>query len=153
MFQEQFSAAYALAIRSHPDPVYLSLPMDDMDKPCPLARAPRRIHARISAEAPNTFYLCPQPRDHEYAVLQSYASFFELESVPGLKIPGIDIEALAKGYGVRGETVSDARLLGDAIKRGLDHDGPFVLQVDVVEQEPPLMGESGPKTQRETFTH
>src|SRR5580658_8054060 len=38
-------------------------------------------------------------RNSEYAVLQSYANFFELDDVPGLKIPGIDTTAVAQGYG------------------------------------------------------
>jgi benzoylformate decarboxylase len=90
-------------------------------------------------------------RNREYAVLQSYANFFELDGVPGLKIPGIDTAALAEGYGVPGETVNDARLLLGALKRGLEHDGPYLLQVDILATSPPVLGVSGPKTQRETF--
>jgi benzoylformate decarboxylase len=90
-------------------------------------------------------------RNHEYAVLQSYADLFELKGVPGLKIPGVDIESLAKAYGVRGETVRDAEFLSDALKRGLEHDGPYVLQIDILPTIPPLLGASGPKTQRETL--
>jgi benzoylformate decarboxylase len=90
-------------------------------------------------------------RNSEYAVLQSYADFFELNGLPGLRIPGVDTEILARGYGVPGETVRDARYLDDAIKRGFDHDGPYLLQVDVLGAHPPLLGESGPRTQRETL--
>jgi benzoylformate decarboxylase len=90
-------------------------------------------------------------RNREYAVLQSYANFFELDGVPGLKIPGIDTAVLAEGYGVPGETVNDARLLLGALKRGLEHDGPYLLQVDILATSPPVLGVSGPKTQRETF--
>ena len=90
-------------------------------------------------------------RNYEYAVFQSYADFFELESVPGLKIPGVDTEALDKGYGVSGETVCHARLLSEAVKRGLEHDGPYVLRVDILPTSPPLLGQSEPKTQCETL--
>jgi benzoylformate decarboxylase len=90
-------------------------------------------------------------RNHEYAVLQSYSDFFELQNVPGLKIPGVDIELLARGYGVPGETVADAASLCDAITRGLRHNGPYLLQVDILAVSPPLLGDSGPKTQRETL--
>jgi hypothetical protein len=44
-------------------------------------------------------------------------NFFELDAVPGLKIPGIDTEALAKRYSVPGGDVRDARLLRDVEKR------------------------------------
>jgi benzoylformate decarboxylase len=90
-------------------------------------------------------------RNHRYAVLQAYAEFFELDGVPGLEIPGIDLEALAAGYGVRGETVREGGQLASAVKRGLAQDGPYLLQVDIEMTHPPLLGGAGPRTQRETL--
>jgi benzoylformate decarboxylase len=44
-----FLRAYITAIQAPAGPVYLSLPMDDMDKDCPGLPLPRKIEARLSA--------------------------------------------------------------------------------------------------------
>jgi len=44
-----FLRAYITAIQAPAGPVYLSLPMDDMDKECPGLPLPRKIEARLSA--------------------------------------------------------------------------------------------------------
>jgi benzoylformate decarboxylase len=44
-----FMRAYATAVQAPAGPVYLSLPMDDMDKECPLVPAKRIIERRLSA--------------------------------------------------------------------------------------------------------
>jgi benzoylformate decarboxylase len=44
-----FLRAYAQAVQAPAGPVYLSLPMDDMDKECPLPPAKRKIEPRLSA--------------------------------------------------------------------------------------------------------
>ena len=91
-------------------------------------------------------------RNHEYAVLKSYANFFDLDKVPGLTIPGIDTVSLAKGYGCAGGYVSRPQDLEAAILSGLAHKGPYVLQVDILAMEGPLLGVDGPKTQVETLS-
>jgi benzoylformate decarboxylase len=44
-----FLRAYAAAVQAPAGPVYLSLPMDDMDKQCPLPPAHRKVDPRLSA--------------------------------------------------------------------------------------------------------
>jgi benzoylformate decarboxylase len=44
-----FLRAYAMAVQAPAGPVYLSLPMDDMDKECPMPPAKRVIERRLSA--------------------------------------------------------------------------------------------------------
>jgi benzoylformate decarboxylase len=44
-----FLRAYVTAIQAPAGPVYLSLPMDDMDRECPGLPLPRKIEARLSA--------------------------------------------------------------------------------------------------------
>jgi len=46
-----FLRAYAMAVQAPRGPVYLSLPMDDMEKDCPLPPAKRTISGRMSADA------------------------------------------------------------------------------------------------------
>jgi benzoylformate decarboxylase len=45
-----FLRAYAMAVQAPRGPVYLSLPMDDMEKDCPLPPAKRTISGRMSAD-------------------------------------------------------------------------------------------------------
>lgn len=79
------------------------------------------------------------PRNGEYAILKSFANLEQTPGVPGLDIPGLDIVALAKGYGCaaeRAETVAQIRqVCADAFSRS----GPTVLEVPVVPTVPPLL--------------
>jgi len=54
-------------------------------------------------------------------------SFVELENPDFVKI--------ADGFGVAGETVDDASQLNVAVKRMLDHDGPYLLHVSCIKEE------------------
>ena len=67
-----------------------------------------------------------------------------------MDITGIDTVILAKGYGCEGSTVSKPNELEAAIEKGLKHEGPYVLQVEVDPATPPLLGKDGPKKQKES---
>ncbi|MCB0692418.1 MAG: acetolactate synthase large subunit, partial [Saprospiraceae bacterium] len=54
-------------------------------------------------------------------------SFVELQNPNFIKI--------AEGFGVNGEKINQASELEDAIDRMLNHNGPYVLHVDVVKEE------------------
>ena len=87
-------------------------------------------------------------RNHEYAILKAFGEYLETPGLPGVDLPGIDTVALAKGYGCNGGYVSKREELEEAITSAMKYaDGPYVLQIDVARRIPPLMGETGPKTQ------
>ncbi|BCP56353.1 benzoylformate decarboxylase [Kaistia sp. 32K] len=79
------------------------------------------------------------PRNGEYGILKSFAVLEETPGVPGLDLPGLDIVALAKGYGctaVRAETVDEVRAVcAEAFTRK----GPTVLEVPIAATIPPLI--------------
>ena len=88
-------------------------------------------------------------KNEKYDILESFSNYLVAPGVPGFDITGIDSLKLAQGYGCEGAYVSDPAELESALRRGMNSTGPYVLQVDVVAAEPPLMGEVGPKTQYE----
>lgn len=47
-------------------------------------------------------------RNHEYAILKSFAELEETPGVPGLDLPGIDIASVARGFGCRAADVETA---------------------------------------------
>jgi benzoylformate decarboxylase len=87
-------------------------------------------------------------KNREYNILKSYGEYLDARDVPALDITGIDTVMLARGYGCEGSTVSKPEDLEAAIKLGLSHIGPYVLQVEVDPASPPLLGKDGPKKQK-----
>ena len=57
------------------------------------------------------------------------------------------MKCFAKGYGCEGDYVSKPSELERAIKKGLASERPYVLQVEVDPQVPPLLGKISLKTQ------
>ena len=84
-------------------------------------------------------------KNKEYNILKSYGNYLDAKHVPSLDITGIDTLLIARGYGCEGEYVHKPEELEAAIKKGLEHKGPYVLQVDVDPATPPLLGKDGPK--------
>lgn len=68
-------------------------------------------------------------RNGEYAVLKSFALLEKTPGVPGLELPGLNIEALATGYGVRAVTVDGAEQLVEEFNAALGAQGPTVIVV------------------------
>ena len=79
------------------------------------------------------------PENRQYGILKSFAILEETPGVPGLDIPGLDIVALATGYGctaVRAETEDEVTT---ACKAALERKGPTVLVVPIQPSIPPLI--------------
>jgi len=66
-----------------------------------------------------------------YGILKSFGDLLGTAGVPGLDVPGIDVIALARGFGAGGERVERAEDLPRALERALGADGPYVLDVVV----------------------
>jgi benzoylformate decarboxylase len=68
-------------------------------------------------------------RNDEYSILKSFAVLEETPGVPGLDLPGLDIAALARGWGCRAVDVQTSDALEQELKTALSAEGPTVLVV------------------------
>jgi benzoylformate decarboxylase len=76
----------------------------------------------------------------QYAILKAFRDFVGAgEQVPGLDLPGLDVEQIARGFGCAAETVETPETLGSAIDRALASDGPYLLNVLVDRKVEPLV--------------
>lgn len=75
----------------------------------------------------------------KYAILQWFAQLAHAQGAPGLDIPGLDITAVAEGYGVRTHRAHSAgeltKLVRDSASR---QDGPVLIDVPVTTELPSL---------------
>ena len=79
------------------------------------------------------------PRNRQYAILKSFAALEGTHGIPGLDLPGLDIAALARGYGCAAQeaaTPADAR---DALREALGRTGPTVIVAPISDEVPPLL--------------
>lgn len=79
------------------------------------------------------------PRNGEYAILKSFAVLEETPGVPGLDLPGLDIVALATGYGCAAVEATTEDEVRQACKDALARSGPTVVVVPVAPTVPPLL--------------
>ena len=79
------------------------------------------------------------PRNGEYAILKSFAVLEETPGVPGLELPGLDIVALATGYGCAAVEATTEGEVRQACKDALARSGPTVVVVPVAPTVPPLL--------------
>ncbi|MFY1700577.1 benzoylformate decarboxylase [Micromonospora sp. WMMA1923] len=79
------------------------------------------------------------PVNQQYAILKAFAALKETPGVPGLDLPGLDLTALARGYGCAATVVDDPDQLGDALATGLLADRPTILPVPISTDIPTLL--------------
>lgn len=79
------------------------------------------------------------PQNEEYGILKSFAKFQNNPNVPGLDLPGIDIESLAKGYGCYSYTTSDPEEIKNFASEAFSKDKPTVLVVPIDKAIPKLI--------------
>jgi benzoylformate decarboxylase len=71
-------------------------------------------------------------RNEEYMILKWFAEVEQASGVPGLDLPGLDVAAVANGYGVSSREVNSREELGEALREGIAaSDGPRLVQVPV----------------------
>ncbi|MFI8240483.1 thiamine pyrophosphate-dependent enzyme [Streptomyces sp. NPDC085866] len=58
-------------------------------------------------------------RNHEYSILKSFAALEETPGVPGLDLPGLDVAAVARGFGCRAVDVETTEDLEREFKSAL----------------------------------
>jgi benzoylformate decarboxylase len=79
------------------------------------------------------------PRNGAYNILKSFANMLHTPGVPGLDLPGLDFLALAAGYGVPSERITELAALDGALRRGVATVGPQLIEVAVDATVPPLI--------------
>ncbi|WFU73949.1 benzoylformate decarboxylase [Bradyrhizobium sp. CB2312] len=76
-----------------------------------------------------------------YGAMRSFSQVMQVRNVPGLELPGIDFVRLAEGMGCHAVRVSKAAELGEALKRGMAHEGASLVEVIVDSAVPVLYGQ------------
>jgi benzoylformate decarboxylase len=87
-----------------------------------------------------TRLVCVVFDNQEYGILKEFAELERTPDVPGLDLPGIDIVALSRGYGARGERVETLDDLAAAYRDALAFEGVTVLVVPITRTLKPLLG-------------
>ncbi len=81
----------------------------------------------VAYKLPVTFLVL---RNEEYMILKWFAEFEQEKGLPGLDLPGLDVAAVASGYGVPSREVNGTEELTDALTEAIAvQDGPRLVQV------------------------
>jgi benzoylformate decarboxylase len=81
----------------------------------------------VAYKLPVTFLVL---RNEEYMILKWFAEFEQEQGLPGLDLPGLDVAAVAAGYGVPSREVEGTEELIDALSGAIAaEDGPRLVQV------------------------
>jgi benzoylformate decarboxylase len=71
-------------------------------------------------------------RNDEYTILKWFGMLEQVTGMPGLDLPGLDVAAVAKGYGVPSRDVNGREELAEALRDAIPaEDGPRLIQVPV----------------------
>jgi benzoylformate decarboxylase len=81
----------------------------------------------VAYKLPVTFLVL---RNEEYMILKWFAEFEQASGLPGLDLPGLDVAAVARGYGVPSRDVEGVDELTEALREEIAaEDGPRLVQV------------------------
>jgi benzoylformate decarboxylase len=87
------------------------------------------LWSALAYKAPVTFLIL---RNDEYMILKWFAMLEQVTGAPGLDLPGLDVAAVARGYGLPAQDVSGREELTEALRASIGAgDGPRVIQVPV----------------------
>jgi benzoylformate decarboxylase len=83
----------------------------------------------VAYKVPVTFLVL---RNDEYMILKWFSMLEQVEGAPGLDLPGLDVAAVARAYGMTATEVNDREELTVALREGIAaQDGPRLVQVPV----------------------
>jgi benzoylformate decarboxylase len=77
--------------------------------------------------------------NQEYAILKSFERFIHQRGAPGLDLPGLDFEGLARGYGVPYRRVATAGALEATFRAAFASAGPNLVHVAIDRFVPDLL--------------
>ena len=87
------------------------------------------LWSAIAYQAPVTFLIL---RNEEYMILKWFATMEQVSGAPGLDLPGLDVAAVARGYGMPAQEVTGREELTAALRAAMiAGDGPRLIQVPV----------------------
>jgi benzoylformate decarboxylase len=87
------------------------------------------LWSALAYKAPVTFLIL---RNDEYMILKWFAMLEQVSGAPGLDLPGLDVAAVARGYGLPAQDVTEREELTEALRASIAAgDGPRVIQVPV----------------------
>ena len=87
------------------------------------------LWSAVAYELPVTFLVL---RNSEYMILKWFATLEQVTGAPGLDLPGLDVAAVARGYGVSAREVSGREELTEALREDIGAgEGPRLIQVPV----------------------
>ncbi|MFC4148181.1 benzoylformate decarboxylase [Micromonospora mangrovi] len=79
------------------------------------------------------------PANQQYAILKAFAELKHTPGVPALDLPGLDITAVARGYGCAATVLDDLDRLGEVLSAALAADRPTVLPVPISTEVPRIL--------------
>lgn len=83
----------------------------------------------VAYKLPVTFLVL---RNEEYMILKWFAMFEQVSGAPGLELPGLDVAAVARAYGMSARDVSGREELTEGLREAIAaDDGPRLVQVRV----------------------
>lgn len=87
------------------------------------------LWSAVAYKAPVTFLVL---RNAEYMILKWFAMLEQVEGAPGLELPGLDVAAVARGYGMPAQEVTSADELAAVLRQEITaQDGPRLVQARV----------------------
>jgi benzoylformate decarboxylase len=87
------------------------------------------LWSAVAYKVPVTFLVL---RNEEYMILKWFAAFEQVQGAPGLELPGLDVAAVARGYGMQARDVSSPDELTEALREDIPvQDGPRLIQARV----------------------
>jgi benzoylformate decarboxylase len=79
------------------------------------------------------------PMNHQYAILKSFAQLEDTPGVPGLDLPGLDIAAIARGFGCTAIPAESPDQVAEALHAGLGAARPTVVTVPISTGVPAML--------------
>jgi benzoylformate decarboxylase len=87
------------------------------------------LWSAVAYKAPVTFLVL---RNEEYMILKWFSMLEQVTGAPGLDLPGLDVAAVARAYGMQASEVSGREELTEALREAIAvQDGPRLVQVPV----------------------
>jgi benzoylformate decarboxylase len=86
------------------------------------------LWSAVAHKVPVTFLVL---RNEEYMILKWFAAFEQVDGAPGLELPGLDVAAVARGYGMHAVEVSEREHLSHALREAIAAQEPQVVQARV----------------------